>query len=117
MMNPNMMLLARQVAKQLFATEEAIDDAIREAADLARLMPIVRAEARVSVAVGHDAIESAIATIASLGQAREQIKQTHEALAATQAKVGLRERNYGGFIDKPRHRGPLALVSGAQESG
>jgi len=29
---------------------------------------------------------------------------THAALAATQADIGMRERNFGGFINKPPNK-------------
>lgn len=109
MANPNI-VVARQVAQRLLAAEEAIDNALREAAQLAHYMPIARQEVGVSVEVGQEAIEEAIATLSSLSEARRKIMLTHRALAETQASAGLRERNYGGFVDKPRHRKELAIV-------
>lgn len=102
--------VARQVAERLIAAEEAIDNALREAAQLAQYMPVARQEVGASVAVGQDAIEEALATLSSLGEARRNILLTHQALARTQARIGLRERNYGAFVDKPRHRAELGIV-------
>jgi hypothetical protein len=109
--------VARQVAQRLLAAEEAIDAALRETAQLAHYMPIARQEASVSVAVGQKAIEEAIATLSSLGEARRKIILTHQALAGTQERIGLRERNYGGFVDKPRHRAELEVVQPLAQAG
>ncbi len=35
-----------------------------------------------------------------LSDARQGMVETHQALAATQVLAGMRERNFGGFIDK-----------------
>lgn len=96
--------LARQVADRLLSTEDAIDAAFREAADLASFMPVARNEARVSVGLGQEAIEQIVATLAMLGEARRNIGKTHAALAVVQRRIGLPETNFGGLIDKPRYQ-------------
>jgi hypothetical protein len=96
--------LARKIADRLLATEDAIDAAFREAADLASFMPVARQEARVSVGLGQDAIEQIVATMAMLGEARRNIGKTHAALSVVQRRIGLPETNFGGLIDKPRHQ-------------
>jgi hypothetical protein len=104
MMSKTHLELARQVADRLLATEDAIDAAFREAADLASFMPVARNEARVSVGLGQDAIEQIVATLAMLGEARRNIGKTHAALSVVQRRIGLPETNFGGLIDKPRYQ-------------
>lgn len=100
MQNTNLPL-AREVARVLFAAERAIDDAFQATAQLAAFMPQARQQAKASAELGQDAYERAAAAIAMLSGARREIIATHSALAATQEKLGMRERNFGGFIDKP----------------
>ncbi|MFN3592503.1 MAG: hypothetical protein ACK4TG_09985 [Thermaurantiacus sp.] len=112
--------IARKMADRLLATEDAIDAAFREAADLASFMPVARQEARVSVGLGQDAIEQIIATMAMLGEARRNIGKTHAALSVVQRRIGLPETNFGGLIDKPRHQekrenGALRTIPGLSE--
>jgi hypothetical protein len=103
--------VARKVAARLLSTEDAIDTAIQEAAGLAGFMPVARQEARASVNVGQDAIEQILVTMTMLAEARRSIAKTHAALAEAQERVGLRERNFGGFVDKPRyHQAELTVV-------
>lgn len=109
--------VARQVAQRLLLAEEAIDLALRETAELAHYMPIARREASVSVAIGQEAMEEAISTLSSLGEARRKIMLTHQALVGAQQRIGLRERNYGGFVDKPRHRAELEIVQPKAQVG
>jgi hypothetical protein len=89
------------VANHLFATENAIDAAIKEAAGLAGYLPTARAEVGVSAAVGQPAIEQVIATMAKLSEARRSIVEAHQSLAESGKQGRVPVRNFGGFVDKP----------------
>lgn len=102
-MTDHKLSIARTMATHLFATEEAIDAALREAAGLAGFMPVARQQARVSAAVGQNAIEHIIGTMTMLSEARRRIVETHRDFSETQAQAGIPARNFGGFVDKPRH--------------
>lgn len=105
--------LAASLAEKLIATESAIDAALMQAADLAGFMPAVRLKARFPAEVGQAAIEQALVTMHTLGQARRTIVETHKALEQVRKDVGLRERNYGAFIPKPgrsSENGTLSIV-------
>lgn len=104
------MQTARQMAAKLFSAEEAIDRALTEVAELASYMPVARMNVRVSVDVGQEAIAQAVAALGLVTQARQCIVDTHAALSATQADIGMRERNFGGFISKPPNRAELVAV-------
>ena len=92
--------VARNVAKHVMEAEAAIDQAFVATARLAAYMPEARQTANVSAELGQDAFLTVSRTIQILSDARQGIVDTHQALAATQGKAGLRERNFGGFIDK-----------------
>jgi L-serine deaminase len=101
--------IAQTVATHLFATEDAIDAAIKEAAGLAGYLPVARAEVGVSAAVGQPAIEQVIATMLKLSEARRSIVEAHQSLAESGKQGRVPVRNFGGFVDKPcyhRDTGP-----------
>lgn len=106
---PETLEVARTVASHLFATEEAIDAAIARVAGLVGYMPIARQEARVSAAIGQDALVKVIATMAMLGEARARIVEAHQALAESGVRARVPARNFGGFVDKPCHRAQVEL--------
>mgnify|MGYP003579822505 CR=1 FL=1 len=81
---------AAKVAAGLFAVEEAIDQALKRAAELNALMPGARTDANLSAVVGQDAFEGAAETFASLAKARHHIVQTHHRLEETKNRIGLR---------------------------
>jgi len=113
-MNRESFAVAQNMATKLFAAEEAIDDALNKAADLASFMPMARQEARVSAEVGQDAIESVLESMRMLSEARKHMILTHGALARTQSSARIASRNFGGFIDKPRYNASaigLAIVA------
>lgn len=95
--------VVRKLVDRLFSAEDAIDMALREAAELASFMPVARQEARVSVGLGQEAIEQVIAALSMLGEARKRISKTHSALSIVGRQLGLEEKNFGGLIDKPRY--------------
>jgi len=103
-MGNEQMQTARKMAAKLFRAEEAIDRALTEVAELAGFMPIARMNVRVTVGVGQEALAQAIAALGLVAQARQCMVDTHAALAATQADIGMRERNFGGFINKPPNK-------------
>jgi O-succinylbenzoate synthase len=112
-MKQQVLPIARKVAAKLFAAEDAIDVAFAQTADLAGFLPEARQQARVSAVVGQPAVEQLVRVMAALSEARRVMVETHVAFASLQSDVGLRERNFGGFIEKPAptERAELQLVS------
>lgn len=92
--------VARDVAKHVIEAEIAIDQAFVATARLAAFMPEARQMANVSAELGQHAFQTISKTIQILSDARKGMVETHQALAATQEGMGMRERNFGGFIDK-----------------
>lgn len=112
-MKQQRMAIAHKVAEQLFATETAIDTALAAAATLAALMPSVRADANLSALMGQDALDRAIAAVASLGVARREIVETHRELSVTQKQMGLGTVAFGGWVEKPPAQAALTVVPNA----
>lgn len=103
-MSTEIIAVAHTLAARLYAAEEAIDSAVQAAADLASFLPIAGRSVGASAFLGQDAMEQTSAGIATLCQARRHLVATHAALNKVQTRIGLQEQNFGGFIDKPRHR-------------
>ena len=101
---------ANAVAEALFAAEKAIDAAIATTAALTNVMPTSREAAHLSVMVGQDALVSAIETMRALGQARQNIVDTHKNLSRAQHDIGLSAVSFGGGGVKP----PAFLIGGLQ---
>jgi hypothetical protein len=103
---------ARKVAEGLFALEQAIDEALAQAAELNRIMPRAWAEAKLSAVVGQDAFDGAAAVFASIALARRQIVDTHAKLDETKSRIGLRTVNFGDVQGKAPPKGMLTVVEG-----
>lgn len=96
---------AQNLATRLFATEQAIDEAISKMADLAGYMPVARANANLSAVVGHEAMSQAAETLSALVGARGQLVATHNRLAETRDQIGLQAMAMGSADMKPPARG------------
>ena len=94
--------VAQRVADQLFAVENAIDAALRGAAELTAALPKARADARLSAIVGQAALDRTAASLAALVEARRCIVEAHEQLDTVRGEIGLREVNIGD-LGKPAH--------------
>lgn len=92
---------AENVAERLFATEQAIDDAITKMADLIGYLPIARANARLSAVVGQDAISQAAESLNAMVEARRSLVATHNRLAETRDQIGLQALAMGSGDMKP----------------
>lgn len=101
-------VVAYDVAAQLFAAEDAIDEALKQTADLMSIMPSARRQMHTSAGLGQEAIERALEALSMLGEARRRLVATHTALAKTQRRIGLDTVNFGAFIDKPRANPAIA---------
>tara|TARA_R110000824_G_scaffold353214_4_gene540330 strand:- start:1776 stop:2135 length:360 start_codon:yes stop_codon:yes gene_type:complete len=92
---------AENLARRLFATEQAVDEAICKMADLTGYMPKARADANLSAVVGQDAISHAAETLSALIGARGQLVATHNRLAETRDQIGLQAMAMGSGDMKP----------------
>ncbi|NRD88622.1 hypothetical protein C8024_02785 [Sphingopyxis sp. BSNA05] len=92
---------AENLAKRLFAAEQAIDDAICRVSDLAGYMPVARTNAGLSAVVGQNAIAQAAESLSALVAARDHLVSTHNHLAETRDQIGLRTMAMGSTGAKP----------------
>ena len=88
--------IARQVAQQLFAAEDALDGAIREFARLTAELMEARASMRLSAVVGPEVVLRAAAVQGALAQARAESAALHAALAEVRDGIGVRMDDVGG---------------------
>lgn len=96
---------AQKVADRLFAVENAIDVAVRSAAELTAVMPEARSDANLSAVVGQDALDQAAEAFVLLVQARRAMVETHHKLEETRIRIGLREVAMGdGIKEEPSAR-------------
>ncbi len=93
-------LVAQQVANKLFATEDAIDQAIANAALLVGELVKARQELGVSAVFGDESFTKATAALAALGQARTAMVACHHDLNDAKLRVGIRT-NMAGAAPKP----------------
>ena len=92
---------AEDLARRLFATEQAVDQAICKMADLAGYMPVARTNANLSAVVGQEAISQAAETLSALVGARGRLIATHNRLAETRDQIGLQAMALGSGDMKP----------------
>jgi hypothetical protein len=89
------------IVPELFATENAIDDAILQSARLTASLITERRNAGLSAIVGQNVIERSNATIATLIAARREIVATHTQLGDLKKQIGLGAVMFGAGGDKP----------------
>ncbi|HYF22804.1 MAG TPA: hypothetical protein VD929_05330 [Caulobacteraceae bacterium] len=92
--------VAKGVAKQLFAAENAVDDATMQATRLLEAMIAGRRELNLSAVAGEVAQTRVAESIAALAEARRAVMAAHGALANLQRKMDLDDNDLGP-LDKP----------------
>tara|TARA_R110002073_G_scaffold127235_4_gene272505 strand:- start:1775 stop:2179 length:405 start_codon:yes stop_codon:yes gene_type:complete len=92
---------AGQLTKRLFATEEALDEAICKIGDLIGYMPEARTTANLSAVVGQEAISEATETLKAMVAARGHLVATHNRLAEVRDQIGLQVMAMGSTEMKP----------------
>ncbi len=108
-MRQNRIAATNSVAQELFETEAAIDQAIAAAARLQTIMPQARLRAKLSIAVGQEALEHVQSSIGGLISARRSVGKAHAALDTVKTSIGLKTLAMGGGMEKPL-QGVLAIV-------
>jgi len=84
--------VAQRVASKLSATEEAVDTAMAEAAELMSEMLKARRELGVSTVFGDDAAAKLVDAMKALGEARTAMVGVHGELNEAQLRLGIRTR-------------------------
>ncbi len=99
-------LVAQQVATKLFATEDAIDQAIANASVLVSELVNARQELGVSAVFADESFTKATAALAALGQARTAMVACHHDLNDAKLRVGIRQK-MAGTGPKPNQSEPV----------
>ncbi|WGM31674.1 hypothetical protein [Brevundimonas sp. NIBR11] len=101
------------LSARLHSAEAAIDLALSEVAHLAAMLPAARSQAYLSAVTGQKAFDGAAAAIGALTQARSNMVDTHNTLAALARKMGL-DTVAVGPLDKPED--PVPIGGGVSQS-
>lgn len=104
---------AKMVVSELGPFEISVDIALARGGRFLAALAEGRLEAQIEPAAGHEAIMSALGTVAALGQARAGVVQTRRELVLTRAKLGLREVAVGGLMGCPKEDGNTFSTSGS----
>jgi len=92
--------VAQRVASKLFATENAIDAAMVEAAELMADMLKARKDIGLSAVVGDRASVKLVEALAALSEARSAMVDMHGELNDVKLRIGVRTKMVG-WEDKP----------------
>ena len=94
-------LVAQQLANKLFASENAIDQAIAEASLLVSELVRTRQEFGVSAVFADESFTKATASLAALGQARTAMVAVHHDLNDAKLRMGIRTKMAGAEPKPP----------------
>lgn len=89
---------ASTVAESLFATEDAVEEALSRAAQLMRGMVAARRGLGLPSTAGDAALRRVSATLDALGEAQREIVRAHGELDALRRRTGLRIIGFGPLI-------------------
>jgi hypothetical protein len=84
--------VAQRVAKQLFATEAAVDGALVEASDLMNEMLKARKDVNASLVFADDAQVKLMAALKALSEARSAMVAVHGELDEARLRLGIRTK-------------------------
>ena len=93
--------VVQRVANKVWSTENAVDDAMAQAAALMAELTSARQELRLSAGTTEKATADLVAAISALGQARTAMVEMHEELAEVKIRIGDRTKLTGAW-DKPQ---------------
>jgi hypothetical protein len=102
--------VAIEVAKSLYASEDAIDAALTQVAKFVAQMPAARQEAKFAAMVGQDALAKAIAALTALSTAREAMVEAHDALAGVRDQFNI-PMGFGTLGGKPDYPSQVSAAS------
>lgn len=84
--------VAQRVANKLVSTENAVDAALAEAAELMSVMLTARKDVKLATSVGDSAQIKLMDAMKALSEARTAMVGVHEELNETQLRLGIRTR-------------------------
>ena len=87
--------VAQRVANKLFATEDKLDAALAEAAELMSEMLAARNELNFSRSVGDEALTKLLEAMKTMGEARSSMVAMHADLYEAKLRLGIRTKMNG----------------------
>jgi len=87
--------VAQRIATKLFATENAVDAAMVEAAELMADLLKARKDIGLSAVVGDRASAKLVEALAGLGEARSAMVEMHNELNDVKLRIGIRTKLIG----------------------
>lgn len=87
--------VAQRVANKLFATEDKLDAALAEAAELMSEMLAARNELNFSRSLGDEALSKLLEAMKAMGEARTSMVGMHADLFETKLRLGIRTKMNG----------------------
>ncbi|MGA9659137.1 MAG: hypothetical protein WBQ60_08570 [Asticcacaulis sp.] len=93
--------IAKGLSAQLHATEEAIDTAMAEAANLIETYVTSRRAIRMSTMIGNEVHQNTLKAMMALNSAQTYMTAAHENLTLVQTQVGLGAHAIMPATDKP----------------
>jgi len=103
--------MVRVGAEQLFAAEQAVEEAFTRVTALAKSLAEMRLASNLSMGVGRDAMKSITSSIRLLAEAREEMIDAHQHLDGVKTQIGCRTVMVG-HLDKPSTDGVIVPTSG-----
>lgn len=100
-MRANRFEVMKDVVRDLYRAEIAIDEALSALATLSATLPQARLRARVAATMGQAAIDEVLAACSLVGQARGKLVETHRHLDEVRSDLGLPVVAAGGGYEKP----------------
>lgn len=93
--------VAKALTSQIHVTEEAIDTALAEAAQLIEAYVSSRRAIRQSAMIACEAHESTLKAMMALNTAQMHMRDAHQALSGIQMRIGIRSDGIIPPFDKP----------------
>ncbi|WP_428151129.1 hypothetical protein [Caulobacter sp.] len=109
--------VAQRIATKLFATENAVDAAMVEAAELMADMLKARKDIGLSAVVGDRASSKLVEALAALGEARSAMVEMHSELNDVKLRIGVRTKMIGVEDKPPETTGVHTGVRAVREAG
>ena len=110
--------IAREVAEQLWKTEESIDAALADCAQLIAVSAASRRALNLSSTADDAAMAKIVETMQGLSAGRSSLVSAHAELAELQKRLGIRRTKMLGIIklsaEPAEDEAPLQVVGGAR---
>ncbi|PQZ84413.1 MULTISPECIES: hypothetical protein [unclassified Brevundimonas] len=100
----------QELARRLYSTEHALDQALSEAAQLVASMTTGRVDNRISAVVGQDALENILAAMSTVGAARAAVVAAHHQMKADADRMRIDWR-LAGPEAKPEDDRPIRTIA------